>query len=105
MKKYELTKGALAKDSLPLVQDKPPVRAVVLGQGCIIAGTINGEIVQIGKSGSVTLLTQVGEEKALPRSHTLSFFLSSSSLSVFAHTVKHTNSSNTQTHPHTAGPR
>ncbi len=34
MRKYDISKAAVAPGSLPLVQDKPPIRAVVLGQVC-----------------------------------------------------------------------
>lgn len=49
-----------------LVSDLPAVRTAVLGHGHIIVGTKNGEILQIEKSGPITLLIQVRVEEPDP---------------------------------------
>lgn len=42
-----------------LLEDNPSVRAISLGHGHILVGTKNGEILEVDKSGPVTLLVQV----------------------------------------------
>lgn len=42
-----------------LLEDNPSIRAITLGHGHILVGTKNGEILEIGKSGPMTLLVQV----------------------------------------------
>lgn len=42
-----------------LLEDNPSVRAIALGHGHILVGTKNGEILEIDKSGPMTLLVQV----------------------------------------------
>ncbi|XP_077381859.1 echinoderm microtubule-associated protein-like 6 isoform X9 [Festucalex cinctus] len=41
-----------------LLEDNPSVRAITLGHGRILVGTKNGEIVEMDKSGPMTLLVQ-----------------------------------------------
>lgn len=43
-----------------LLEDNPSIRAITLGHGHILVGTKNGEILEIDKSGPMTLLVQVG---------------------------------------------
>ena len=46
-----------------LLEDNPSIRAITLGHGHILLGTKNGEILEIDKSGPMTLLVQVrGQE-------------------------------------------
>lgn len=42
-----------------LLEDNPSIRAITLGHGRILLGTKNGEILEIDKSGPMTLLVQV----------------------------------------------
>lgn len=42
-----------------LLEDNPSLRAITLGHGHILVGTKNGEILEIDKSGAMTLLVQV----------------------------------------------
>ena len=42
-----------------LLEDNPSIRAITLGHGHILVGTKNGEILEMDKSGPVTLLVQV----------------------------------------------
>ena len=42
-----------------LLEDNPSIRAITLGHGHILLGTKNGEILEIDKSGPMTLLVQV----------------------------------------------
>lgn len=44
-----------------LLEDNPSIRAISLGHGHILVGTKNGEILEVDKSGPVTLLVQVLE--------------------------------------------
>ena len=61
LKSYTITQKSLASDSRGiLTSDKPAVRAVVLGHGHILVGTINSEIVEVSKEGVMKVLTQVG---------------------------------------------
>ena len=46
-------------DSGLLLEDNPSIRAITLGHGHILLGTKNGEILEIDKSGPMTLLVQV----------------------------------------------
>lgn len=46
-----------------LLEDNPSIRAISLGHGHILVGTKNGEILEVDKSGPITLLVQVGEHK------------------------------------------
>lgn len=41
------------------MEDNPSIRAISLGHGHILVGTKNGEILEVDKSGPVTLLVQV----------------------------------------------
>jgi hypothetical protein len=41
------------------LEDNPSIRAITLGHGHILVGTKNGEILEIDKSGPMTLLVQV----------------------------------------------
>lgn len=47
-----------------LLEDNPSIRAITLGHSRILLGTKNGEILEIDKSGPVTLLVQV---RLIPR--------------------------------------
>lgn len=42
-----------------LLEDNPSIRAITLGHGHILLGTKNGEILEIDKSGPMTVLVQV----------------------------------------------
>lgn len=42
-----------------LLEDNPSIRAITLGHGHILLGTRNGEILEIDKSGPMTVLVQV----------------------------------------------
>lgn len=46
-----------------LLEDNPSIRAISLGHGHILVGTKNGEILEVDKSGPITLLVQVSKEK------------------------------------------
>ncbi|MEQ2234309.1 Echinoderm microtubule-associated protein-like 6, partial [Ilyodon furcidens] len=41
-----------------LLEDNPSIRAITLGHGHILVGTKNGEVLEIDKSGPMTLLVQ-----------------------------------------------
>jgi len=43
-----------------LLEDNPSIRAITLGHGHILVGTKNGEVLEIDKTGPMTLLVQVG---------------------------------------------
>lgn len=60
LKSYALKRGQLAPGTKGLlVQDSPPVRAIILGHGFILVGTKNGEILEISKDGPINILVQV----------------------------------------------
>lgn len=60
LKTYAIKRASLAPGlGGILVQESPPIRAVVLGHGKILVGTMNGEILEIDKTGPMTLLAQV----------------------------------------------
>lgn len=42
-----------------LLEDNPSIRALTLGHGHILVGTKNGEVLEIDKTGPMTLLVQV----------------------------------------------
>lgn len=42
-----------------LLEDNPSIRAISLGHGHILVGTKNGEILEVDKTGPITLLVQV----------------------------------------------
>lgn len=54
-----------------LLEDNPSIRAISLGHGHILVGTKNGEILEVDKTGPITLLVQV-------QSSSLSLFLQTS---------------------------
>uniref|UniRef100_UPI00358E5FDC echinoderm microtubule-associated protein-like 5 isoform X4 n=1 Tax=Myxine glutinosa TaxID=7769 RepID=UPI00358E5FDC len=59
LKTYAIKRSALAPGSKGLLlEDNPSVRAVTLGHGHILVGTRNGEILEVEKSGPMTLLVQ-----------------------------------------------
>ncbi|ESO87658.1 hypothetical protein LOTGIDRAFT_166239 [Lottia gigantea] len=59
LKTYALKRAAIAQGSRGmLIQESPAIRAIVLGHGKILVGTKNGEIIEVDKSGPMTLLTQ-----------------------------------------------
>lgn len=53
----------LIKSAGLLLEDNPSIRAISLGHGHILVGTKNGEILEVDKSGPITLLVQVGGRK------------------------------------------
>lgn len=58
------------------MEDNPSIRAISLGHGHILVGTKNGEILEVDKSGPITLLVQVPEMLMctfLPLQFTFSF--------------------------------
>ncbi|XP_076879607.1 echinoderm microtubule-associated protein-like 6 isoform X2 [Brachyhypopomus gauderio] len=59
LKTYAIKRAALSPSSKGLLlEDNPSIRAITLGHGHILVGTKNGEILQIDKSGPMTLLVQ-----------------------------------------------
>ncbi|XP_038631944.1 echinoderm microtubule-associated protein-like 5 isoform X6 [Scyliorhinus canicula] len=59
LKTYAIKRSALAPGSKGLLlEDNPSIRAITLGHGHILVGTKNGEILEIEKSGPITLLVQ-----------------------------------------------
>ena len=60
LKKYALHSSAVGGGRGQLYEDTPPIRALCQGQGQILVGTRNSEILEIGSSGSTQLLVQVG---------------------------------------------
>ncbi|KAL7992619.1 hypothetical protein Chor_016875 [Crotalus horridus] len=65
LKTYAIKRTALAPGSKGLLlEDNPSIRAISLGHGHILVGTKNGEILEVDKSGPITLLVQ-GEDVAL----------------------------------------
>lgn len=60
LKSYTITKTSLASENKGILTlDKPAIRAVVLGHGHILVGTINSEIVEVSKEGVMKVITQV----------------------------------------------
>lgn len=58
LKTYSINNANLAPGSGPLRRDDPPIRAIALSAGKIIAGTIGGEVIQVDKQDPITVLTQ-----------------------------------------------
>ncbi|PFX18604.1 Echinoderm microtubule-associated protein-like 6 [Stylophora pistillata] len=60
LKSYKVTRTSLSPGppASILLEDVPPIRAITLGQGKILVGTKNGEIMEIDKSGPITVLIQ-----------------------------------------------
>ncbi|KAH0503438.1 Echinoderm microtubule-associated protein-like 6 [Microtus ochrogaster] len=59
LKTYAIKRAALSTGSKGLLlEDNPSIRAITLGHGHILVGTKNGEILEIDKSGPMTLLVQ-----------------------------------------------
>uniref|UniRef100_A0A4W4FP77 HELP domain-containing protein n=1 Tax=Electrophorus electricus TaxID=8005 RepID=A0A4W4FP77_ELEEL len=59
LKTYAIKRATLSPGSKGLLlEDNPSIRAITLGHGHILAGTKNGEILEIDKSGPITLLVQ-----------------------------------------------
>ncbi|KAM7325934.1 hypothetical protein ACRRTK_014412 [Alexandromys fortis] len=59
LKTYAIKRAALSTSSKGLLlEDNPSIRAITLGHGHILVGTKNGEILEIDKSGPMTLLVQ-----------------------------------------------
>ncbi|XP_036887500.1 echinoderm microtubule-associated protein-like 5 isoform X3 [Sturnira hondurensis] len=59
LKTYAIKRAALAPGSKGLLlEDNPSIRAIALGHGHILVGTKNGEILEVDKSGPITLLVQ-----------------------------------------------
>ncbi|KAM9770291.1 LOW QUALITY PROTEIN: echinoderm microtubule-associated protein-like 6 [Menidia menidia] len=59
LKTYAIKRAALSPASKGLLlEDNPSIRAITLGHGHILLGTKNGEILEIDKSGPMTLLVQ-----------------------------------------------
>lgn len=58
LKSYSINNENLAPASEPLRRNDPPIRAIALSAGSIIAGTIGGEIIRVDKSDPVTVLVQ-----------------------------------------------
>ncbi|XP_011939019.1 PREDICTED: echinoderm microtubule-associated protein-like 5 isoform X7 [Cercocebus atys] len=59
LKTYAIKRAALAPGSKGLLlEDNPSIRAISLGHGHILVGTKNGEILEVDKSGPITLLVQ-----------------------------------------------
>ncbi|KAK9412191.1 echinoderm microtubule-associated protein-like 6 [Crotalus adamanteus] len=59
LKTYAIKRAALSPGSKGLLlEDNPSIRAIILGHGHILVGTKNGEILEIDKTGPMTLLVQ-----------------------------------------------
>ncbi|XP_068597059.1 echinoderm microtubule-associated protein-like 6 [Brachionichthys hirsutus] len=59
LKTYAIKRAALSPSSKGLLlEDNPSIRAVALGHGHILVGTKNGEVLEIDKTGPMTLLVQ-----------------------------------------------
>uniref|UniRef100_A0A8C7YJ93 EMAP like 5 n=1 Tax=Oryzias sinensis TaxID=183150 RepID=A0A8C7YJ93_9TELE len=59
LKTYAIKRAVLAPGSKGLLlEDNPSIRAISLGHGHILVGTKNGEILEVDKSGPITLLVQ-----------------------------------------------
>uniref|UniRef100_H2YU32 Uncharacterized protein n=1 Tax=Ciona savignyi TaxID=51511 RepID=H2YU32_CIOSA len=59
LKSYAITTSNLAEDCTGrLVEENPTVRAINLGHGKIVIGTKNSEILEIDKSGPITIIMQ-----------------------------------------------
>uniref|UniRef100_A0A3Q2VUR1 EMAP like 6 n=1 Tax=Haplochromis burtoni TaxID=8153 RepID=A0A3Q2VUR1_HAPBU len=58
LKTYAIKRAVLSPSSKLLLEDNPSIRAITLGHGHILLGTKNGEILEIDKSGPMTLLVQ-----------------------------------------------
>lgn len=61
LKTYAIKRSSLVPGTRGmLLQDQPPVRAIILGHGHILVGTSNGEVLEISKDGPIGILVQVG---------------------------------------------
>ncbi|TTC14938.1 Echinoderm microtubule-associated protein-like 6 [Bagarius yarrelli] len=59
LKTYAIKRSLLAPGSKGLLlEDNPSIRAISLGHGHILVGTKNGEILEVDKTGPITLLVQ-----------------------------------------------
>ncbi|XP_033734062.1 echinoderm microtubule-associated protein-like 6 [Pecten maximus] len=59
LKTYSIKQASIAQSSRGmLITESPAIRAIVLGHGKILLGTRNGEVLEVDKSGPMTLLTQ-----------------------------------------------
>nr|KAG5687806.1 hypothetical protein BaRGS_005436 [Batillaria attramentaria] len=59
LKTYAIKKAAIAPESKGiLTSESPSVRAIVLGHGKILVGTMKGEILEVDKAGPMTILAQ-----------------------------------------------
>uniref|UniRef100_H3CLU3 EMAP like 6 n=2 Tax=Tetraodon nigroviridis TaxID=99883 RepID=H3CLU3_TETNG len=59
LKTYAIKRAALSPSSKGLLlEDNPSIRAITLGHGHILLGTKNGEILEVDKSGPMTVLVQ-----------------------------------------------
>ncbi|XP_060790211.1 echinoderm microtubule-associated protein-like 5 isoform X1 [Neoarius graeffei] len=59
LKTYAIKRSVLAPGSKGLLlEDNPSIRAISLGHGHILVGTKNGEILEVDKTGPITLLVQ-----------------------------------------------
>ncbi|XP_034041299.1 echinoderm microtubule-associated protein-like 6 [Thalassophryne amazonica] len=59
LKTYAIKRAALSPTSKGLLlEDNPSIRAITLGHGHILVGTKNGEVLEIDKTGPMTLLVQ-----------------------------------------------
>ncbi|KAK7103893.1 echinoderm microtubule-associated protein-like 6 [Littorina saxatilis] len=63
LKTYGIKKEAVAEGSKGMLTvDSPAVRAIVLGHGKILVGTMNGEILEVDKAGPMTVIAQGHKE-------------------------------------------
>ncbi|XP_064600933.1 echinoderm microtubule-associated protein-like 6 [Liolophura sinensis] len=63
LKTYAIKKAALTAESHGILyEESPAVRAIVLGHGKILVGTKNGEVLEVDKSGPMTMLVQGHKE-------------------------------------------
>ena len=60
LKSFPIKRSSLTPSSRgTLIAESPAVRSAVLGHGYILIGTKNGEVLELDKSGPITLLVQV----------------------------------------------
>lgn len=60
LKTYSIKKASIAQGSRGILTlESPAVRAIVLGHGKILVGTVTGEILEVDKAGPMSILAQV----------------------------------------------
>ena len=60
LKTYAIKKDSISQDSQGLLTvNSPAIRAIVLGHGKILVGTMNGEIFEVDNAGPMSIIAQV----------------------------------------------